>query len=40
MAREMLKKTHSKGMPFLYVVGDSWFFCRDTAELASSLGKI
>jgi SRSO17 transposase len=41
MAREMLKKAHSKkGMPFLYVVGDSWFFCRDTAELASSLGKI
>ena len=40
MAREMLKKAHSNGMPFLYVVGDSWFFCRDTAELASSLGKI
>jgi SRSO17 transposase len=40
MAREMLKKADSKGIPFLYVVGDSWFFCRETAELASSLGKI
>jgi SRSO17 transposase len=39
MAREMLKKADSKGVPFLYVVGDSWFFCRETAELASSLGK-
>ena len=39
MAREMLEKADSKGAPFLYVVGDSWFFCRETAELASSLGK-
>ena len=39
MAREMLAKADSEGVPFLYVVGDSWFFCRETAELASSLGK-
>ena len=40
VAREFIEKTHTKGIPFLYVVGDSWFFCRDTAELAQSLGKI
>ncbi len=40
MARELLLKAESNGMSFLYVVGDSWFFCRDTAELAASLGKI
>lgn len=39
MAREMLLKADSKGIPFLYVLGDSWFFCRETAELADSLGK-
>jgi SRSO17 transposase len=39
MAREMLRKADSKGVPFVYVVGDSWFFCRETAQLASSLGK-
>jgi SRSO17 transposase len=40
VAREFIQKAHSKGIPFLYVVGDSWFFCRDTAELVQSLGKI
>ncbi len=39
MARELIQKAHSSGIPFLYVVGDSWFFCRETAELADSLGK-
>lgn len=39
VAREFIQKAHSKGIPFTYVVGDSWFFCRDTAELAQSLGK-
>ena len=24
----------------MYVVGDSWFFSKDTVELAQSLGKI
>ena len=40
MARELIQKAHSKGIPFLYVVGDSWFFSKETAELAGSLGKI
>ncbi len=40
MARELIEKAHSNGMPFLYVVGDSWFFSKETAELAGSLGKI
>ncbi|MDG7044960.1 MAG: transposase [Nitrososphaerota archaeon] len=40
MARELLVKANSSGMPFLYVVGDSWFFSRKTAELAGSLGKV
>ena len=39
VARELIEKAHSRGVPFLYVVGDSWFFCRETAELAASLGK-
>lgn len=39
VARELIGKAHSAGVPFLYVVGDSWFFCRETAELAQSLGK-
>ena len=39
VAREFVEKAHSKGVPFTYVVGDSWFFCRETAELARSLGK-
>jgi SRSO17 transposase len=40
VAREFIQKAHSKGIPFLYVVGDSWFFCKETVELARSLGKI
>ena len=40
VAREFVGKAHSSGIPFLYVVGDSWFFCKETAELATSLGKI
>lgn len=40
VAREFLQKAHSKSIPFLYVVGDSWFFCKETVELAQSLGKI
>ncbi len=40
VSREFIQKAHSNGMPFLYVVGDSWFFCRETAELAASLGKV
>jgi SRSO17 transposase len=40
VTRELIQKAHSKDIPFLYVVGDSWFFCRDTAELAHSLGKV
>jgi SRSO17 transposase len=40
MTRELLLKAESNGIPFLYVVGDSWFFCSDTAELAASLDKI
>jgi SRSO17 transposase len=40
VAREFIQKAHSKGVPFLYVVGDSWFFCRETVELAQSLGKV
>lgn len=39
VAREFIEKAHSKGIPFLYVVGDSWFFCKETVELAESLGK-
>ena len=39
MARKLIEKAHSKGVPFLYVVGDSWFFSKDTVELAQSLGK-
>ncbi len=39
MARELIEKAHSNGIPFLYVVGDSWFFSKETAELAGSLGK-
>ena len=33
-------KANSSGMPFLYVVGDSWFFSKKTAGLAGSLGKV
>jgi hypothetical protein len=40
MARELLTKANSNGMPFLYVVGDSWFFSREITELADSLGKV
>src|ERR1022692_2057265 len=39
MAREFIGKAHYNGIPFLYVVGDSWFFCRETVELAASLRK-
>jgi len=40
VAREFIQKAHLKNVPFLYVVGDSWFFSKDTVELAQSLGKI
>jgi len=40
MARELVEKAHFNGIPFLYVVGDSWFFSAETAELAESLGKV
>lgn len=40
MARELVEKAHSNEIPFLYAVGDSWFFSRETAELVESLGKI
>jgi len=39
VAREFIQKAHLKNVPFLYVVGDSWFFCKETVELAQSLGK-
>jgi SRSO17 transposase len=40
VAREFIQKAHSKGIPFLYVVGDSWFFCKETVEVAQSLGRV
>jgi len=40
VAREFIQKAHLKDVQFLYVVGDSWFFCKETVELAQSLGKI
>jgi SRSO17 transposase len=39
IAREFILRAYDKGIPFSYVIGDSWFLNRNTVGLVESLKK-
>ncbi|MGI0085300.1 MAG: IS701 family transposase [Nitrososphaerales archaeon] len=39
IARELISKAFDKGIPFSYVIADSWFLNRETVSLIESLKK-
>lgn len=39
IARELITKAHSKGIPFTCVTADSWYYNHETTSIIQSLGK-